>query len=140
MFRLSIIIVLFIAVASCKSVQNNTGSTTDHSTKVKIEESDSVEYELIVFDPTFETYIQTLPYPMDYYSEDYYKSWNMRYVEVWNYRHSNPLQFGDFYDTIIYYDAQTDYGVDLNFRLYHYFLFIEKRYGITLIKRPRISQ
>ncbi len=136
MVKLCFAFIVLLAMFSCKTVQK---STSTEKGKIAIEENDSVEYELIVFDPGYDTYIQSLPYPKDYYSNDYYQSWNRRYVDVWNYRCGQPSLFGDFYDTTIYYDSLIDYGLEFNFRLYHYFLFIEKQYGITLIKRPRIS-
>jgi len=57
------------------------------------------------------------------------------YVSEWNARALNPLKYGDFYETQIDYQSNIDYGIDLNFKLYQYFQFIEKEYGITLIKR-----
>jgi hypothetical protein len=63
------------------------------------------------------------------------KSWNQRYVLEWNNRHRNPLRYGDFYQTEIYYDVHEDYGLELNYQLYNYFLFIEQNYGIELIRR-----
>jgi hypothetical protein len=47
----------------------------------------------------------------------------------------NPFKFGDFYESHIDYDALTDYGLDLNYKLYNYFRFVEDEYGINLIGR-----
>lgn len=97
--------------------------------------ADSVEYELVVFDPGFDAYLATRPYSKDFYSDDYYRNWNIRYCTEWNIRHANPLRYGDFYETAIPYDAHVDYGLDFNFKLYHYFQFIDEKYGIVLISR-----
>jgi len=101
--------------------------------KTETENADSTEYELLVFDPSFETFLATQPYPEWYYSDDYYRNLNIQYVSEWNYRHDNPLVYGNFYETKIDYNPNVDYGLELNYRLYQYFRFIEKEYGIVLI-------
>lgn len=96
------------------------------------EESDSVEYELIVMDPGYESYLMMQPH-MEYHSKQYYENWNLRYVREWNYRHSQPLRYGDFYETYIDYRPDIDYGMELNYRLYYYFRFFEKENGVDLL-------
>jgi hypothetical protein len=96
------------------------------------EESDSVEYELIVMDPGYESYLAMQPH-MEYHTQQYYENWNLRYVREWNYRHSQPLRYGDIYETYIDYRPEIDYGLELNYRLYHYFRFFEKKNGVDLL-------
>lgn len=108
----------------------------DNPKKVEIiDPKDSVEYEIIIFDSKFDVYLASIAKPMEFYSNDYYRSWNIRYVQVWNERHSNPLKYGDFYESSIDYDASTDYGLELNYKLYNYFRFVEDEYNINLIQR-----
>lgn len=128
---LAFVFIAFLACTSQKQIANSeeTGKT------VVVENEDSTEYELIVFDPAYETFLQTQPYPKWYYSNDYYQYWNYQYVIEWNYRYTNPEVYGDFYENMIDYDLNVDYGLDLNYRLYQYFQFIEKQYGIVLIPR-----
>lgn len=94
--------------------------------------SDSVEYELIVLDPGFETFLVTQP-PKEFYSLEYYKRWNNRYVTEWNFRHAQPLTYGDMYQTYIDYRPDIDYGLELNYRLYYYFRFFERENGVDLL-------
>ncbi|MFW6290305.1 MAG: DUF6146 family protein [Mariniphaga sp.] len=98
------------------------------------ENGDTTEYELIVMDSRFESWLATQP-PANYHSQQYYETWNRQYVNEWNQRHDNPLRYGDFYETKIDYEPNVDYGLELNYKLYYYFLFIEEEYGITLIRR-----
>ncbi|MGM0503072.1 MAG: DUF6146 family protein [Bacteroidota bacterium] len=105
------------------------------STGVEINSEDSTEYELLVFDSGFENYLATIPHPKDFYSNEYYRSWNIQYCNEWNRRHQNPFRYGDFYETHINYDPSVDYGIDLNYKLYYYFQYIEDKYGIVLIRR-----
>lgn len=96
------------------------------------EESDSVEYELIVLDPGYESFLAMQPFK-EYHSQQYYENWNQRYVTEWNYRHSQPLRYGDIYETYIDYRPEIDYGLELNYRLYYYFRFFEKKNGADLL-------
>ncbi len=98
--------------------------------------NDSTEHTLIVLDPGFESYLISKP-SAHFYSQQYYESWNDRYVREWNARHRDPLRYGPFYETEIFYDLAEDYGLDLNYRLYYYFQFIKDQYGIVLIGRGR---
>lgn len=94
--------------------------------------TDSVEYELIVMDPGYESYLLSQPH-MEYYSQHYYEMWNYRYVMEWNYRHGQPLTYGDIYETYIDYHNDIDYGLELNYRLYYYFRFFEQKNGVDLL-------
>ncbi|MBR8534700.1 hypothetical protein KDU71_03945 [Carboxylicivirga sediminis] len=123
-----------VCIIGCKTTKP---VSTDElpAQEISVESSDSTEYELIVFDPRFETFLATQPYPKEFYSDNYYQQWNYRYCIEWNIRHTNPMRYGDFYETSIPYELSVNYGLDFNFRLYQYFQFIEQEYGIVLIRR-----
>jgi len=105
------------------------------STSVEISSEDSTEYELLVFDAGFENYLATVSHPKNFYSNEYYKNWNIQYCSEWNRRHQNSFKYGNFYETQINYEPFVDYGIDLNYKLYYYFQYIEDKYGIVLIRR-----
>lgn len=136
------ILLVGISLTGCKTVRK-AESAAQQPPQVKLvknqaeeEEKDSVEYELIVLDPKFESWLATQP-PATFYSQQYYETWNQQYVTEWNHRHNNPLRYGSFYETHIDYDPHIDYGLELNYRLYSYFRFIEDEYGIVLVPRAR---
>lgn len=114
-----------------------TGQT---NTKLLVPEGDTTqgdepEYELIVLSPGYETYLAT-QLPMEYYTENYYKLWNQRYVIEWN----NRFHFGphrDLFEDEIFYNPLTEYGIELEYRLYHFFRFFEGRNNLTLVHRGR---
>ncbi len=124
----------FVALSACHSNKSVVNADAPKQ-ELAVESKDSTEYELIVFDPGYETFLASQPYPKNFYSDSYYQQWNYRYCVEWNIRHSNPIRYGDFYETQIPYELSVDYGLDFNFRLYQYFQFIEQEYGITLIRR-----
>lgn len=128
------VLLLFSALLiACGTAQKT--STPARKVELKAED-DTLEYQLIVLDPGFETYLASQP-SAGFYSQDYYENWNRQYVTEWNLRHNNPMRYGGFYETEISYNPLTDYGLDLNYRLYYYFRFIEKEYGIRLLNRQR---
>ena len=93
---------------------------------------DSVEYELIIIDPGFESFL-AMQKSKEFYSQNYYENWNKRYVAEWNYRHSQALTYGDMYETYIDYGPHVDYGLELNYKLYYYFRFFEKKHGVKFL-------
>jgi Family of unknown function (DUF6146) len=113
--------VIFIGLIILVTFQIN-GYSQKNRDRVKVKPDsiavDSVEYELIVLDPGFDSWLVTKP-PENFYSKDYYKLKNTLYVTEWNYRYSNPVKFGSLYDSKIDYNQFTDYGLDLNYRLYY---------------------
>jgi len=93
---------------------------------------DSVEYELLVLDPGFETFLAMQP-DKEFYSQSYYENWNNRYVIEWNSRHAQPMVYGEEYETYIDYRSNIDYGLELNYKLYYYFKFFEKEHNLKLL-------
>lgn len=124
-------LMLFLMIISAAWIRVNAQQDTLRFEPVG-EESDSVEYELIVLDPGYDVYLATQP-SKEFYSLHYYENWNLRYVTEWNYRHMQPLRYGDNYATYIDYRSEIDYGLDLNYRLYYYFRFFEKENGVDLL-------
>jgi len=96
---------------------------------------DSLEYKLIVFDPGFESWLATKP-SKDFYSKTYYESKNWMYVQEWNHRYHTFNRRG-LYETFIDYNPHTDYGIELNYRLYYYFKYFEETNRVRLINSGR---
>lgn len=125
-------ILLVLIVAACAS-QNNIQLKEVNAE----EENDSVSYELIVLDPGFESWYITYSKPSWYHSQSYYENWNQQYVNAWNYktiwRHHSQLLDGQ-----INYDSQTDYGLEINHKLFYYFQYVERVLKIRIIENgPR---
>jgi hypothetical protein len=96
--------------------------------------ADSIEYELIIIDPGFESWLATKP-SMNFLSKTYYETWNHMYVTEWNNRYHQPQRYGTLYEDFIDYRPNTDYGLELNYRLYYYFLFFEESNNVVLVRR-----
>lgn len=122
---------ILLIVMSCGNPKKIINSTSDKEEAVVIK-NDSLEYEVIIFDVGFSNYLNTIAKPMNFYTQEYYEGRNIFYVTEWNRRAMNPMQFGDFYTNEIAYDSHTDYGLDVNYKLFNYFKFVEYKYRIKL--------
>jgi hypothetical protein len=99
--------------------------------------TDSTQYELIIFDPGFDTYLLTKP--MDMHSESFYETQNRFYVAEWNSRYMNPGRNTDLYESYIDYRPEIHYGLEFNYRLYYYFKYFEEVNGVDLIPGDRMK-
>ena len=91
--------------------------------------NDDLEYEIIIIDLGFETYLQTIAKPANFHSQSYYETKNEFYVTEWNIRAQNPSRYNSsIYENVIDYDFNIDYGLDVNYKLYNYFKFVEYKY------------
>ena len=116
-------IVFLLAVSACSTAfgrENKKISTMVPDSASK----DTTEYDLIINDPGFETWLATEP-PEEYLSLNYYETMNKLYVPEWNYRYFSE-RYGDEYGSYIDYDPRINYGLDLNYKLYYYFKYFEK--------------
>ena len=125
----SLTIGLFIvACTSTTKTITGTNNTDLPENAVRIA-NDSLEYEIIIIDPGFETYLATIAKPANFYSQAYYEAKNQLYVTEWNIRALNPTRYNkNIYENSIDYDFNTDYGLDVNYKLYNYFKFVEYKY------------
>jgi hypothetical protein len=124
---------LLSMVCSAQTTQQE--KTTEKQVEINSNNPDSTEYELIVSEVGFESYLIS-QLPMEFYSETYYKNWNTMYAIEYNSRFiSGPRQ--EIYENEINYNPSNNYGIEIEYKLYYYFRFFEKKYGVTLINRGR---
>ncbi len=93
---------------------------------------DSVEYGLETFDPNFEIWYQAHNSETSYRSKDYYEQWNRQYVSAWNANAADPGK-SSFFESIIGYDPNVDYGLELNHKLFYYFQYVENVLKIKIM-------
>lgn len=132
-------------MASCKSYQNT--QTIDNEKENSLVKSDTVsissdetDYEIIVIEPGFYSWLQTTARPEGYYSQSFLESRNKLYVQAWNQRNLQPHTYDpNLYELQIDYDTFTDYGYEVNYKLYNYFIYFQLKYKQRLSSfYPRI--
>lgn len=129
MNKFIVIISSLLLLAAC--VSQKAGKTVTISNAAGNKE-DSVTYELIILDPEFESWMVTHSKPIWYHSQSYLESWNRMYVSAWNSKVTSGSS-SRFFETYIDYQSQIDYGLELNYRLFYYFQFVERRLKIPIL-------
>lgn len=131
-YLLSFLAIALLIVSCGTSNKINKTSSEKKLEEAVVIENDSLEYQIIIYDIGFSTYLNTIAKPENFYSQNYYEIKNIFYVSEWNNRVRNPLRYGDFYESTIDYDQNTDYGLEVNYKLYSYFQFLKYKHGIQL--------
>lgn len=99
---------------------------------IKIE-NDSLEYEIIIIDPGFNTWLYSIAKPRGYYSQNYLENRNQIYVINWNQRVQQPQIYDPgLYEMQIDYSPHVDYGYEVNYQLYNYFIYFQRKYNQRL--------
>jgi len=91
--------------------------------------SDKTEYEIIIIEPGFNTWLLSVARPMGHYSQNFLENRNQVWVNSWNQRVLNPQQFNiQLYEMQIDYLPHIDYGYEVNYKLYNYFVYFQRKY------------
>ena len=92
--------------------------------------NDSLEYEIIIIEPGFNLFINSYARPRGFYSQDYLENKNRFLVTEYNQRVAQPFRYNpDLYLNEINYDPQIDYGYEVNYLLYNYFVYFSRHYN-----------
>jgi hypothetical protein len=95
--------------------------------------NDSLEYEIIIFDIGFNNYLNSIARPMGFYEQSFLEARNIVYVTEWNIRAMNPTRYDpNIYENVIDYQPHIDYGMEVNYKLYNYFQFAQRKYNMRL--------
>lgn len=110
-----------------KDTMSPEGNTQNDTVRIA---NDSLEYEIIIIDPGYASFLYSKAKPEGYYSQAYLENKNQFLVADYNQRVREPLRYGSrIYEQEINYDSQIDYGYDVNYKLYNYFVYLTHRYG-----------
>ena len=129
---LYIIVLLFII--ACSSIKTNSIATTTPETPKPLNDTirianDSLEYEVIIIDPGFSTWLVSRAYPRGYHSQSYMQNKNRIYITEWNFRVMQPQRYNsNLYEMTINYDPNIDYGYEVNYLIYNYMIYFQNTY------------
>ncbi|MDT0644053.1 DUF6146 family protein [Zunongwangia sp. F363] len=92
--------------------------------------NDSLEYEIIIIEPGFNLFINSVAKPEGYYSQQYLENKNQFLVSEYNSRVRQPQIYNpNLYVNEINYEPQIDYGYEVNYLLYNYFVYFSRQYN-----------
>ncbi|MCR9263171.1 MAG: DUF6146 family protein [Flavobacteriaceae bacterium] len=101
-------------------------SQEEKEVEIKDEES---EYEIIIIEPGFYNWLLSIARPEGYYSQSFLENRNQLLVMEWNRRVVQPGNFNpNLYMFQIDYDPNIDYGYEVNYKLYNYFVYFQRKY------------
>ncbi len=123
-----------IAVYSC-----GTGNTMKSSSSSEVIKNDtirigneSLDYEIMIIEPGFDSWLISQP-PRGYYGQSLLESKNRSFVVEFNNRVLNPGRYSsNLYSEQINYDPTVDYGYEVNYLLYNYFIYFQNKYNQNL--------
>jgi hypothetical protein len=91
--------------------------------------NDKLEYEVIIIDPGFSTWINSRAFARGYNSQSYLENKNKAWISEWNNRVLQPLRYNpNLYEMTIAYDSTIDYGYEVNYLIYNYLVYFQNTY------------
>ena len=110
-----------------KMIGENPTATENDTVRIA---NDSLEYEILIIEPGFNTFLNSIARPEGYYSQNYLENKNKFLVIEYNQRVNQPFRYNpELYPLQINYDGNVDYGYDVNYKLYNYFVFFSRTYN-----------
>lgn len=133
----SLIVGLFV---SCSTQKEALDISTEEKAVFDSQEEDAVEikddeteYEIIIIEPGFNAWLQSIARPEGYYTQSFLENRNQIMVINWNQRVIQPQRFNpNLYELQINYDPHIDYGYEVNYKLYNYFIYFQRKYNQRL--------
>lgn len=132
MKNLIYVALLALFIYSCgstggKKLGGDSANSTNDTVRIA---NDSLEYEIIIIEPGFNLFINSYARPRGYYSQSFLENKNQFLVTEYNQRVMQPMNFNpDLYVNQINYDPSIDYGYEVNYLLYNYFVFFSRHYN-----------
>jgi len=117
-------IIIGCATTSNKDDLRNTTSQTSDTIRIA---NDSLEYEIIIIEPGFNAWLVTQR-PRGFYGQFFLENNNRFNVTAYNNRVLNTFRYDpNLYIQRIDYDSSIDYGYEVNYLLYNWFVFFQER-------------
>lgn len=129
MKQLGIFFVVLLSFWAC--TQQSKLSKSPGNGKVVV--TDSTEYEITIIDPGFDQWYQMNFSAVVDRSNEFYRSANWTGVSNWN-QYFHRGRYSRVISTFIYFEPGTDYGIEVNRKLYWYFRYVEETSGIRLLR------
>ena len=130
---LSIFVLILMSCGTSKETVTVTDEEKEAFTQIEGDTiriaNEDTEYEIIIIEPGFYTWLNSIARPEGYYSQSFLEGRNQLLVINWNQRVLQPQRFSpNLYQFQIDYQPNTDYGYEVNYKLYNYFVFFQRKY------------
>lgn len=131
---LSALVILLTIVACSTTSKNTVAINPSDKTSIAVNDTvrianDSLEYEVIIIDNGFSTWLASTALPRNYYSLSYLENKNYLYVTEWNNRVLQPQRYSpNLYEMTIDYRSNIHYGYEVNYLIYNYMIYFQNTY------------
>lgn len=106
--------------------QNEIPSTVSDTVRIA---NDELEYEIIIIEPGFNSWLASRAMPRNYYSQSYLEARNRVWVIEYNNRAMQPQRFNaNLYEMQIDYRNGINYGYEVNYMLFNYLVYFQQTY------------
>jgi len=128
------LLLIGLFVYSCNTTKQTTQNKNEKLENVKLSDTvsitnDELEYEIIIIEPGFNFWLNSRARPEGFYSQQFLENRNYLYVLEWNNRVMQPQRFNtNLYEMQIDYQQGIDYGYEVNYKLYNYFIYFQLTY------------
>lgn len=114
--------------STSKTIPTKETNTAKQSDTVRIA-NDELEYEVIIIDPGFSTWLISRAHPRGFHSQTFLETKNQLYVNEWNNRVMQPQRYNpNLYEMTIDYSPNINYGYEVNYLIYNYFIYFQNTY------------
>jgi len=128
-----LLVILSFAMYGCGSVSSEIKNNSTENSVIRIA-NDSLEYEVIIVEPGFNSWVLSQP-PRGHYGQTYLETKNRMFISDYNNRVLQPARFSSsLYSEQINYDPSVDYGYEVNYMLYNYFIYFQEKYNQHLTR------
>jgi len=134
---LHILFILALLIIGCNATKKLTPFKAENNQNEQAYDTieivnDSLEYKIIILEIGFNAWLATQR-PRGYYAQTFLENKNRILVTEYNSRVNEPSRYNpQLYPFRIDYNSRTDYGYEVNYLLYHYFLFFQQKYNQNL--------
>ena len=135
MKNLFFLLTISFAIYSCGTgktpIKDNTNVDIVDNDTIRIA-NDTLEYEIIIVELGFESWLASQP-PRGYYGQSVLETKNRLFVTDYNNRVLQGNKYSrDLYPEQIDYNLAVDYGYEVNYLLYNYFVYFQEKYNQKL--------
>ena len=138
MKKIIYILIITVFIVGCNTSKTASSKTDERLENLKTNDTvkianEEAEYEIIIIEPGFNFWLASRAQPRGFYSQQFMENRNWLYVMEWNQRVLHPQRYRtDLYELRIDYQQDIDYGYEVNYMLYNYFIYFQLTYNQRL--------
>ena len=134
MKKIIYILLVSVFIINCNTSKTQTSKKDERLESLKQNDTvkianEAIEYEIIIIEPGFNFWLASRARQRGYYTQQFLENRNIFYVMEWNQRVLQPQRYDtNLYELQIDYQQGIDYGYEVKYVLYNYFIYFQLTY------------